>query len=130
MKPLLKLIFPAIVAFPVAAMAASAASSLAGSEWGIAGQDMPFIHFEAEGRVAGHAGCNRFFGGYEVNGEAIAIGPLATTYMACLPDVMAAERRFLEALEKAAVFERDGVKLTIRDGAGELLLELIQRDWD
>jgi hypothetical protein len=51
-------------------------ASLAGSGWGL----------ETGGKwigdVAGHGGCNRFFGHYTYDGSAIKIGPLASTRMA------------------------------------------------
>lgn len=59
------------------------------------------ITFDAEGRVYGDAGCNRFTGGYRVKGDRLTIGPLATTLMACEPDVMAAEQTFLTRLQAA-----------------------------
>ena len=130
MKYLFKIMLPAISAFLIAGLSATATPPLAGSEWGVAGQDTPFIRFEAEGRVAGRAGCNRFFGSYEADGGRLKIGPLGTTRMACIPDRMATEKRFLEMLEKTAAFERDGTKLIISDADGEQLLKLVQRDWD
>ncbi|MCB1422041.1 MAG: META domain-containing protein [Nitratireductor sp.] len=130
MSRILKLALPVMAAFLMTAASAAGMSSLAGSEWGMADTDRPFIRFEAEGRVAGDAGCNRFFGSYEEDGDALKIGPLGTTRMACIPDMMATEKRFLEALGKAAAFKRNGTKLTISDAAGAPLLELVQHDWD
>jgi len=116
--------------FLMTAASAAGMSSLAGSEWGMADTDRPFIRFEAEGRVVGDAGCNRFFGSYEEDGDTLKIGPLGTTRMACIPDMMATEKRFLDALGKAAAFNRQGIHLVISDADGAVVLELVQRDWD
>ena len=119
-----------MTAFVMTAAAAAGMSSLAGSEWGMADADRPFVQFEAEGRVVGDAGCNRFFGSYEEDGDTLKIGPLGTTRMACIPDMMATEKRFLDALGKAAAFSRQGIHLVISDADGAVVLELVQRDWD
>ena len=130
MKRILKLALPVMTAFVMTAAAAAGMSSLAGSEWGMADADRPFVQFEAEGRVVGDAGCNRFFGSYEEDGDTLKIGPLGTTRMACIPDMMATEKRFLDALGKAAAFSRQGIHLVISDADGAVVLELVQRDWD
>ena len=49
------------------------------------------------GTVSGSAGCNRYTASYEVDGDALTIGPAATTQMLCEPDVMTAEEAFLTA---------------------------------
>lgn len=74
----------------------------------------------ASGRIAGDAGCNRYSGGYEVDGTDIAIGPLASTLRACAdPAVGQQETEFLAALELAATFRVEGTNLTLlRDDGG------------
>jgi heat shock protein HslJ len=37
----------------------------------------------ADGSINGFAGCNRYFGRFQSNGDSLTIGPLATTVMAC-----------------------------------------------
>jgi len=57
--------------------------------------------FEA-GRVAGNGSCNRFTSSVTINGEALKLGPLASTRMACLNDnVGAQEDKYLKALGAA-----------------------------
>jgi heat shock protein HslJ len=108
---------------------AAAADRLAGSEWGIEGQDKPFIQFGSEGKVAGNSGCNRFAGGYETAEDgSIKIGPLAVTRMAC-PE-MGEEAKFLAALDATRRYERDGTRLSLRGEDGGVLIELAQRDAD
>jgi heat shock protein HslJ len=49
--------------------------------------EQPFIFFDqAKRQVTGYAGCNRFFGGYEMNGGTLKFGPIAGTKRAC-PDL-------------------------------------------
>ena len=53
------------------------------------------------GEINGSAGCNSYFGSYELDGETITIGPLASTQMFC-PDpplVMDQELAYLELLQ-------------------------------
>ncbi len=40
-----------------------------------------------EGRVSGFSGCNRFFGGYTIDGDRIVIGQLAGSMMMCAEPV-------------------------------------------
>jgi heat shock protein HslJ len=134
--PMLKFALPfiAYAIFEIAALApapAIAGEVLAGSEWGIEGQDKPFIQFGSEGRVAGNSGCNRFTGAYETAEDgAIKIGPLASTRMACPEPDMAAEAKFLAMLDQVRKFERDGTKLALRGEDGALLAQFAQRDAD
>jgi len=113
------------------ALPAEAADRLAGSEWGMTGKDKPFVQFGSEGKLAGNAGCNNFFGGYEVAADgSIAIGPLGSTKMACPEPEMAQESEFLAMLQGVKRFERDGRKLALMDDSGKVVAELVQRDAD
>lgn len=110
---------------------AAASDQLAGSEWGMIGKDKPFVQFGSDGKLAGNAGCNNFFGGYEVAADgSIAIGPLGSTKMACAEPEMAQEMQFLDMLQGVKRFERDGKKLSLMDDAGKIIAELVQRDAD
>ena len=82
-------------------LALAALLSLAGSEWGVAGSEQ-YIQFR-EGRVSGHSGCNRFTGGFVQEGEALKLGPLASTKMACAPERMAQELAWFQMLDKVRV---------------------------
>jgi len=110
---------------------AEAADRLAGSEWGMTGKDKPFVQFGSEGKLAGNAGCNNFFGGYEISADgSITIGPLGSTKMACPEPEMAQEFEFLSMLQGVKRFERDGRKLALMDNSGKVVAELVQRDAD
>lgn len=57
------------------------------------------IEFGEEGAVAGNAGCNTFNGSYELQGELLSFGPLATTRRACADAALSEqEAAFLSAL--------------------------------
>ncbi|SNC63617.1 Membrane-bound lysozyme-inhibitor of c-type lysozyme [Marinobacter sp. es.048] len=58
------------------------------------------IEFLEGNRIAGRASCNRYTGAYELRGEGMAIGPLASTRMACAPALMNQEERFLNLLDQ------------------------------
>jgi heat shock protein HslJ len=66
----------------------------------------------AEGRkVQGSAGCNRMTGTYQLDGQKLKFGPLATTRMAC--PAMQTETAFLKALEATTRYEVSGSSLTL-----------------
>ena len=69
-----------------------------------------------DGSVSGIASCNNYFGAYEVDGEAIAFGPLGTTLMACIPEILAQEQSYLLALDSADRFTVDGSTMTLYAG--------------
>jgi len=77
----------------------------------LAGERRPFLKFDgAKKEVTGYAGCNNFFGGYDLDGSALKFGPLASTRMVC-PDLqMGLETEFLEVLDKTRAWKTgDGV---------------------
>jgi len=118
--------------------ATAAAQALAGSEWRpvmlgeleAEGDKKLFVQFDSEGKLTGHAGCNRFFASYEVSGERLRVGPIGATRMACEAPAMELEAAFLAALEGADSFHRDGTVLQLFDDAGAELARLWQTDWD
>jgi heat shock protein HslJ len=74
-----------------------------------------------DGEVNGSAGCNRYFGGYQLFDEGINIGPLASTQMFCAqPEgVMDQEFQFLSAMQTAAAYRIADDQLELLDAAGE-----------
>jgi heat shock protein HslJ len=100
---------------------------LAGTEWElrtfrgeplILGTEFT-LSFE-QGEVRGAAGCNSYFGEYQVAGESIEIQQVAQTEMACLePEgLMEQETRLLNALREVSEFRllEDRLELILRDG--------------
>jgi heat shock protein HslJ len=74
--------------------------------------------FLPDGTIEGHGGCNNFSGGYSVDGESIAIGPLMATQMACPDPAGSFESWLLVALDNAATWSVSGDMLTLRDADG------------
>jgi len=105
-------------------------ASLAGSEWGITGQEGLFVRFDSDGNMNGNGGCNNFGGSYELNGERLIIGPIMSTKMACMGPAMDQEIQFFDALQKAHHVKATHLKLVIFDENSEPILSLVRRDWD
>jgi heat shock protein HslJ len=74
----------------------------------------PVITFGPDGIVSGTAGCNRFSGGYGIEGSDITIGPLMSTMMACADDLMAQDAAVMQALEGAATWSVSGTTAELR----------------
>jgi heat shock protein HslJ len=76
-----------------------------------------------DGQVSGSAGCNRFFGPYQVDDESITFQDLAITEMACLsPEgVMEQENLIMEFLWDAQRFQLEADRLMIFRSDGEAL---------
>jgi heat shock protein HslJ len=70
--------------------------------------------FDGE-QVTGSAGCNNYFGGYTTDGDAISIGPLASTQMFC-EGAMDQEIAFLTAMQTADSYEISGNTLELKQG--------------
>lgn len=75
----------------------------------------------ADGQVSGSAGCNIYFGSYELEGNNLTFGELGSTRMACTEPVMAQENRFLAAMAAVETFILAGDELTLIHPNGELL---------
>nr|WP_249420227.1 META domain-containing protein [Rhabdothermincola salaria] len=82
------------------------------------------LEFAADGTVSGNGGCNSFSGSFTTDGDTIAISDIATTMMACEPDVATLEQQYTAALETATTFELAGTTLTLRDDEGAMQVTL------
>ena len=70
-----------------------------------------------DSQVGGTAGCNQYFGGYELNGNDLTVpGPLGSTMMACPEEIMDQEMAYLQALQAAESYEISGNELRIDCG--------------
>jgi|Tabmets5t2r1_1033131.scaffolds.fasta_scaffold01094_5 heat shock protein HslJ len=87
------------------------------TEWVLAGGEGQALVFE-DGRIAGFGGVNRYAGEYTLEGEELRLGPLAVTRMAGPPEAMESERRYLDALGRAARAAVDEGTLVLADGDG------------
>jgi len=111
------------------------ASSLEGPTWrltalgsrDVAGfaTDPVTARFEA-GRVSGFSGCNRFTGGYTLDGDSLVVGPLAGTMMACADPQMALEKAFLGGLTGKLRQAISGDRLTLTSASGDALAFQVQ----
>ena len=78
----------------------------------------------AEGRMKGSAGCNSYFGSYEVNQDKLTIkSPIGSTMMACPEPVMKQELEYLSALQTAESYKIEDGQLTIICGGRELIFK-------
>jgi heat shock protein HslJ len=125
---------------PVPPTATPAGDPLAGSRWEVVQFNngsgivtlLPgtrlTVEFGTDGQVTGTAGCNTYFGPYQVNGNSITIQPPGATALACAePEgVMEQEAQFLNALPSAATFRLDGNTLELRT-AGDQIVVILTR---
>jgi heat shock protein HslJ len=80
----------------------------------MAGDKQPRLLLDpAENRATGFAGCNRFFGSYELDGSSLTFGPIGATRMAC---------PYLETGLETSVMEALGSTRQWKTAGGELLL--------
>lgn len=82
------------------------------------------VRFDIGQRVTGDAGCNTFNGTIGYSGDQLAVGPLATTRKMCLPEVMAQESAFLQALQTAQRFTVSDWLLTLYAPSGDVAMTL------
>jgi putative lipoprotein len=94
---------------------------LVGTRWtledlagaGVIDEAMATLEFPEPGKVAGSGSCNRFFGTVSIEGNAIAIGPLGSTRMACAEVVAMQEVNYIRALQNAERYVLQGTALLI-----------------
>jgi heat shock protein HslJ len=77
-----------------------------------------------EGEASGAGGCNRWACRYELDGDRLRFGAVATTLMACTDPVMEQETAFHAALARVARWSIDGDRLQLRSEDGALQLDL------
>ena len=76
-----------------------------------------------DGQIAGTAGCNNYFGTYELDGNSLTIGPSGSTMMFCAPEeVMLQETAYLAILSSVTSYETVGNQLHLLNGAGDTVL--------
>ena len=83
------------------------------------GTGITIIFNSTEGQVKGSAGCNSYFGGYEVSNNNLSILQIGNTEMYCMePEgVMEQEEQYLKALRAAESYKVQDGKLQINCGA-------------
>jgi heat shock protein HslJ len=98
----------------------AAAASLADVPWVLSsGPDVegwetaaPSATF-AEGTVGGSTGCNRYTAPYTVEGDALEIGMVAATRIACPPPADSVERAYLSALARVTTWRAEDEELVL-----------------
>lgn len=102
-------------------------ASLGGTE--TPGSITTVITIADDGRVSGRGGCNGFGGNATVKGRIIRFSRMVSTMMACAPDVMDQEQRFLKTLERVHRWsiERRTGRLALLDRGGRPLMTLTRQ---
>ncbi len=82
--------------------------------------------FDADGKVTGSAGCNRYFASYTLEADAVRFTLPGATRMFCGEPVglMDQEFRFLSLLEKVAGLRVEGGNLSLEEDSGQPALVL------
>ena len=87
------------------------------------GTRLPTVAFDGA-RIAGLGGCNRYTGQIQETAPGtIAVGPVASTKMACPPPAMDVESRFFSVLAQATQYRLAGSRLILSGPSGELAFE-------
>ena len=84
-------------------------------------ENVPTANF-GDDRVGGTTGCNRFSASYTVDGDALELGPIAATRIACAPPAGEIETAYLAALERVAAWRVEDGELVLQDDGGAELL--------
>jgi heat shock protein HslJ len=87
-----------------------------------------YIEFAEEGRVGGHASCNRFVGEYALSGSSLSFGKLGATKMMCPPALMEQEARFLAALERVSKVQIQNGLLVLLDVEGVVVFKASRKE--
>jgi heat shock protein HslJ len=89
----------------------------------LAGTRVTATFDSAEDEVTGSAGCNTYFGDYQISGNDLSIPMIANTEMYCLePEgVMEQENRYLSAMRAAENYQIQNGKLRITAGSRVLV---------
>lgn len=86
--------------------------------------ELPVLQFSDSARIAGSAGCNRFFGKYVLDKkDGITITPGGSTMMYC-PDQQF-EDSYLKALPEVSHYQVSADELTLKDGEGNLSITYV-----
>lgn len=102
---------------------------LHGTQWALSAIDgvpplpgEPITLAFEDGQVRGWSGCNSYTATYSLRGEALAIGELMATAMACAePDRMAQESAFLSRLGAVTAFGQAEGRLDLTAAEGQSL---------
>jgi heat shock protein HslJ len=108
-------------------------SRLANTHWRISainGRSVPVdgpFHLDfTEDRLSGRAGCNRFSGGYRLEGQRLTPGPIMSTRMACIGPGMSLEAAAMRVLSgPLTVAQPSERRILLRGAGGSLTPEMV-----
>jgi heat shock protein HslJ len=115
-------------------------AGLPGTEWKlssysddnavVSGQDVSTISlkFDDTGSLSGFGGVNSYFGSYNLDGNAISIGPLGSTKMAGPEPLMALEIVYFNLLDSVTGISLAGDSLSLTDNSGNVILLFGQKN--
>ena len=86
-----------------------------------AGDANPSATFEDE-NVSGWTGCNRYTGGFEINGSSLVISQIASTKMACPAPANTIEQEYLAALARVVAWRTEDEEVVLVDAEEAELL--------
>jgi heat shock protein HslJ len=80
-----------------------------------------------DGELGGSAGCNRYFGSYVLGGsnQLTPGSEMGSTQMACEPEVMDQEQRYLALLGQVVAVDRAEDRLLLEDADSKILLKFV-----
>jgi len=115
-----------------AVAAAPPAASIEGPIWrlvelrglapsALAGGEQPATARFRGGRIDGFSGCNRFFGGYTLEGDRVVIGQMAGSMMMCPEPAMTLEHAVTSGLAGTFRYTVTGDRLILRAGDEPIL---------
>jgi copper homeostasis protein (lipoprotein) len=78
------------------------------------------IRLHRDGKVSGSNGCNRLTGGFELNGDRLTFGRIASTRRACPGDYMKLEAAFDTMLSKVQSWQLGGGRMLLLGSGGIL----------
>ena len=92
------------------------------------GEKQPHIMLDStQKKASGFAGCNNFFGGYELDSASLKFGPVGSTRMFC-PDLqLSLETEVFKALDQTSGWEIKDDVLLLLDG-GDVLAQFTKED--
>ena len=79
------------------------------------------LDFKDAASVAGHAGCNGYFGKIEIKGESVVFKQIGLTRMLCEPESMDTESSYTNALNSTRSARIEKGILELRDAQGKVL---------
>ena len=88
------------------------------------------LRVEADGKLGGFSGCNRYFGQWTEQDGRVSFGPMGSTRMACPEPAMALETRYLGAMGRVAGRRFEDGDLLLLDESDRSILRFVPVESD